>query len=70
MASSIIHLAVTNELIKHHAFKDENRLKFGAILPDAGKGKAGHLNKYILVRNKKSYDFELFRDKFGELMWP
>ena len=68
MASSIIHLAVTNELIKHHAFKDENRLKFGAILPDAGKGKAGHLNKYIWGRNKKSYDFELFRDKFGELM--
>ena len=68
MASSIIHLAVTNELIKHHAFKDENRLKFGAILPDAGKGKAGHLNKYIWGRNKKSYDFEFFRDKFGELM--
>ncbi len=68
MASSIIHLAVTNELIKHHAFKDENRLKFGAILPDAGKGKAGHLNKYIWGRNKKSYDFELFIDKFGELM--
>ncbi|WP_242838266.1 tyrosine-protein phosphatase [Butyrivibrio proteoclasticus] len=68
MASSIIHLAVTNELIKHHAFKDENRLKFGAILPDAGKGKAGHLNKYIWGRNKKSYDFELFRDKFGVLM--
>jgi len=68
MASSIIHLAVTNELIKHHAFKDENRLKFGAILPDAGKGKAGHVNKFIWGRNKKSYDFEFFRNKFGELM--
>ena len=68
MASSIIHLVVTNELIKHHAFKDENRLKFGAILPDAGKGKAGHVNKFIWGRNKKSYDFEFFRNKFGELM--
>ena len=68
MASSIIHLAVTNELSKHHTFKDENRLKFGAILPDAGKDKAGHVNKFIWGRNKKSYDFEFFRNKFGELM--
>ena len=68
MASSIIHLAVTSELIKRHAFKDEGRLKFGAILPDAGKGNASHLNKHIWGYNKKSYDFELFRVKYGELM--
>ncbi|MBQ9589357.1 MAG: tyrosine-protein phosphatase [Butyrivibrio sp.] len=66
MASSIIHLAVTNELTKKHKFKDINRLKFGAILPDAGEGKKGHLNKYIWGRNKKAYDFELFRGMFGE----
>ncbi len=66
MASSIIHLAVTSELAKRYDFSNIDRLKFGAILPDAGKGKAGHINKYIWGRNKKSYDFELFRDKFGE----
>ncbi|SDB67582.1 hypothetical protein [Butyrivibrio sp. INlla16] len=45
MASSIIHLAVTNELTKRYEFKDEGRLKFGAILPDAGNGNASHLKK-------------------------
>ena len=68
MASSIIHLAVTNELTKRHVFNDEGRLKFGAILPDAGKGNASHLNKYVWGNNKKSYDFELFRAKYGEQM--
>ena len=42
MASSIIHLAITNELTKNYEFKDIARLKFGACLPDAGKGKASH----------------------------
>ena len=68
MASSIMHLAVTCELTKHFDFSNTERLKFGAILPDAGKGKAGHLNKFIWGRNKKSYDFEFFRSEFGELM--
>lgn len=66
MASSIMHLAVTCELTKRYDFSDIDRLKFGAILPDAGKGKAGHINKFIWGRNKKSYDFELFRERFGE----
>ena len=68
MASSIIHLAVTCELIKLYDFSNVDRLKFGAVLPDAGRGKDGHLNKFIWGRNKKSYDFEFFRDRFGELM--
>ncbi|WP_051209308.1 tyrosine-protein phosphatase [Butyrivibrio sp. WCD3002] len=68
MASSIMHLAVTYELIKRFDFSDTDRLKFGAILPNAGQGKAGHLNKFIWGRNKKSYDFEFFRSRFGELM--
>ena len=68
MASSIIHLAVTSELTKRYDFSNTDRLKFGAILPDAGKGRAGHLNKFIWGRNKKTYDFEFFRNNFGELM--
>ena len=42
MASSIMHLAVTSELAKRHTFKDLDRLKFGAVLPDAGENKKGH----------------------------
>ena len=38
MASSIIHLAITNELIKRLSFTDANRLKFGAVVVDAGVG--------------------------------
>ena len=68
MASLIMHLAVTCELAKRYDFTDLDRLKFGAILPDAGKGKAGHIHTFIWGRNKKSYDFDLFRDRFGELM--
>ncbi len=68
MASSIIHLAVTNELTKKYKFRDTARLKFGACLPDAGKGQAGHLKKSIWGGNKRVYDFEFFRSKFGNLM--
>ena len=68
MASSIIHLAVTCELIKRFEFSNTDRLKFGSILPDAGQGKAGHLNKFIWGRNKKSYDFEFFRNQYEERM--
>ena len=68
MASIIIHLAVTNELTKRHEFKDIDRLKFGAILPDAGDGKISHLKKSVCGQSKKTYDFERFRAEFGELM--
>lgn len=68
MASLIMHLAVTCELIKRYDFTDIDRLKFGVVLPDSGKGKAGHIHTFIWGRNKKSYDFDLFRDRFGELM--
>ena len=68
MASSIMHLAITSELTKHFDFSDISRLKFGTVLPDAGKGSASHLNIYLWGHNKKAYDFELFRSKYGELM--
>ena len=68
MASSIMHLAVTNELIKKYTFKDINRLKFGAVLPDAGQKQAGHIKTGLWGYNKKGYDFEFFRSKFGNLM--
>ena len=38
MASSIIHLAITNELTKRLSFTDVSRLKFGAVVVDAGAG--------------------------------
>ncbi|WP_051538249.1 tyrosine-protein phosphatase [Butyrivibrio proteoclasticus] len=68
MASSIMHIAVINELTKKYTFKNVDRLKFGAVLPDAGQKQAGHIKTGLWGYNKKAYDFELFRTKFGDLM--
>ena len=66
MASSIIHLAVTNELMKLYEFKKPDRLKFGVILPDAGDANTSHLKKAVWGLNKKTYDFERFRAEYGK----
>ena len=70
MASSIVHLAITNELIRTHEFKNIGRLKLGAVLPDAGEKNQGHLKIKIPETNKRTYtyDFEGFRDKFLKLL--
>ena len=70
MASSIIHLAITNELVKRLSFTDANRLKFGAVVVDAGVGgnKYGNAHMKVNVQNgtKKTYDFDRYREMFGE----
>ncbi|MBE5843464.1 MAG: hypothetical protein E7302_04680 [Butyrivibrio sp.] len=72
MASSIVHLAITNELSKRVSFKDLNRLRFGAIVVDAGAGGNefgnAHLKINVLDDKKKTYDFDKFRELFGERM--
>ena len=70
MASSIVHLAITNELIKTHEFNNISRLKLGSVLPDAGEKDLGHLKIKIPETNKRTYtyDFERFREKFQNLL--
>ncbi|SCZ76880.1 hypothetical protein [Pseudobutyrivibrio xylanivorans] len=72
MASSIVHLAITNELTKKIDFTDTNRLKFGAILVDAGikgeKERNAHLKIFVNEGTKKTYDFDRYRQEFGEKM--
>ncbi len=72
MASSIVHLAITNELSKRVSFKDLNRLRFGTIVVDAGAGGNefgnAHLKINVLDDKKKTYDFDKFRELFGERM--
>lgn len=68
MASSTIHLAITNELIKRHRFQDPNRLKFGSVLPDAGTKGDSHLKVFIWGLHKRTYDLDFFRERFGSLM--
>ena len=72
MASSIIHLAITNELVKRLSFTDANRLKFGAVVVDAGVGgnKYGNAHMKVNVQDgtKKTYDFDRYREMFGARM--
>ena len=72
MASSIVHLAITNELTKKMVFKDPSRLKFGAVVVDAGVGgnKTGdsHLKVNVMDGTKKTYDLDRYREMFGELI--
>lgn len=72
MASRIIHLAITDILTGKYAFKDINRLKIGATLPDAaapGQSTEGsHLKIRICGLTKKTYDLTRYRKEFGEKM--
>ena len=68
MASSIMHLAVINELARRLHFRDLNRLRFGAVLPDAGEKDESHLKISVCGSNKQTYDLENFRSRFGALI--
>lgn len=72
MASRIIHLAITNELIKKYSFKDPARLKLGSILPDAcAPGRTteeSHLKIKRCGATKKTYDLTWYRNRFGQKM--
>ena len=72
MASTIVHLAITDGLAKRISFTDPNRLKFGAIVADFGtdgnQNGNSHLKVNVLDGRKKTYDFDRFRDMFGTRM--
>ena len=68
MASSTVHLAITEELIRRRAFKNPDRLRFGSVLPDFRKSGNSHFFIYPCGRLKKSYDLAGFRERFGERM--
>lgn len=67
MASSIIHLAITNELANKIKVKDIKRLRMGSMLPD-NVGPKGHLKISICGNHKKTYNLEYFREEFRELI--
>ena len=66
MASSTVHLAITEELIRRREFKNPDRLRFGSVLPDFRKSGNSHFFIYPCGRFKKSYDLAGFRERFGE----
>lgn len=68
MASSIIHYAITCELIKRRQFNNPDRLKLGSILVDAGYNGNSHMKISVAGGHKKTYDLDGYRTTYGELM--
>ena len=68
MASSIIHYAITCELIKRRQFNNPDRLKLGSLLVDTGVNGNSHMKIAVAGNHKKTYDLEGYRNIYGELM--
>lgn len=73
MASSMIHLAITQELLKKGAFarwdlKDPARLRVGAVLPDGAVRGNSHLKQCICEGTRFHYDLEFYREHYGPRM--
>lgn len=69
MASSTVHLTITNELLKKRNFKDPDRLKLGAVVVDWGDKALAHFVILLDNGNKKVYDLDTFRERFAELIF-
>ena len=65
MASSMIHLAIVQEMRRKSTFRDINRLFLGVILPDGAVAGNSHLKKKICENTRYTYDLEFFRDRYG-----
>lgn len=67
MASSMIHLAITQCLIPEIGCGDDFRLRLGAILPDGAIQGNAHLKKQV-GENRITYDLEFFRRRYRAQM--
>lgn len=68
MASSIIHYAITCELIKRRQFNNPDRLKLGSILVDSGYNGNSHMKISVAGGHKNTYDLDGYKSIYGELM--
>lgn len=68
MASSIIHYAITCELIKRRQFNNPDRLKLGSILVDPGYNGNSHMKISVAGGHKNTYDLDGYKSIYGELM--
>jgi len=66
MASGIMHLAITKKICETYRCKVPKRLNFGAVLPDYSEDRRkAHLRIPVWGRNKRTYDLNGFRARFG-----
>lgn len=70
MASGIVHLAITEKVCGSYTCKDRKRLDFGIVLPDfSGDRQMAHCREVVWGRNKRTYDLNGFRIRFGERLF-
>ena len=60
MASSMIHLAIVQEMRKKVSFRDINRLFLGVILPDGAVAGNSHLKKKICENTPDTHTISNF----------
>ena len=68
MASSMIHLAITQCMTKEIEFNNLDRIRLGSILPDGAISGNSHLKKKICNDKRITYDLEFYRQKYLEQM--
>ena len=66
MASRTMHLAITSMLLDDLPLGDNKRLMFGAVMPDAARGKGSHFTVPAFGGAMNIYDLSAFRRTFGE----
>ena len=66
MASRTMHLAITSMLLDDLPLGDNKRLMFGAVMPDAARGKGSHFIVPAFGGAMNIYDLSAFRRTFGE----
>ena len=67
----MMHLAVTEELIKRYGPGGADRLRFGTVLPDAVTDRREYSLSHFRIKTGgggRAYDLTAFRNRFGDLM--
>lgn len=72
MASRIIHLAITGELLKQYEFQNADRLRFGVIIPDGAANRSEQASSHFKIRigsgEERTYDLTGYRNMFHKKM--
>ena len=68
MASRMMHLAIIEQITSSRPCRDKNRLRLGAIFPDAAVQGNSHLKILVCGGIKKTYDLTGFRNAYLQRM--
>ncbi|MBR5712302.1 MAG: hypothetical protein IKX54_01780 [Lachnospiraceae bacterium] len=66
MASSIMHVAISEGILREYPEIERNRFLLGSMFPDAAGPGNGHRKINVCEETKKTYDLPGFRAQFAE----